>query len=157
MFLSHCHVFPVLSPVRFIFLDVAVMTRYNSPCQTHQDAWFAGMSMSSVSLKTQTTEMAQWPCGAECAVCMYPHVCLVLWPCIKPLAHACCAHVPLQLCGCEFVGAFASAQPNKSTQVKCFCHDIYIYITGCSVELQACFGWLLLCGIGQDLWICVGL
>lgn len=76
-------------PLRFIYVDVAVMTHYNSSCQMHQDARFARMSMSSVSLKPQTTEMAQWPCGAECSVCMCSYVCMVLWLCIEPLACSC--------------------------------------------------------------------
>lgn len=126
-FLSYCHVFPVPSPLRFIYVDVAVMTHYNFPCQRHQDGWFAGISMSSVSLKPQ--QQLKWHTGLVEQKAVL--VCVCVFTCVHgfmTVYQACgawmFAHVPLWRCGWALVGsdcAFALAQSNQTNQDKYFC------------------------------------
>lgn len=123
MWQHFCHIvmyFLRRPPLRFIYVDEAVMTHYNSPCQTHQDAWFAGMSMSSVSLKPQQQQL-KWHNGLveQNAVCVRACVmCVCGFMTVYQASGAWMfAHVPLSLCG----WAFALAQSNKSIQDKYFC------------------------------------
>lgn len=129
-FLSYCSCFTAIFyavPLRIIFVVMAVMTHYNSSCQLHQDAWFTGMSMSSVSLEPQATEMAQWPCGAvHNAVCALACVrmcvrfsCL----CVSSLWHTSVrACAPLGLCVgvCFSLVATVFALAQSNLKVKYF-------------------------------------
>lgn len=130
-FLSYCHVFPVPSPLRFIYVAVAVMTHYNFPCQRHQDGWFAGISMSSVSLKPQ--QQLKWHTGlveqkavlVRACVHVCSRVCMVLWLCIKPVAHEC-----LHMCLYGGVGEHlsgATVHLHWLNQIKPTKTNIFVY------------------------------
>lgn len=102
------------------------MTRHNSSCQHHQDAWFTGMPMSSVSLEPQATVMAQWPCGAEwnaacalecfCAVYSCTHQVVGVWMLLqnknKKSIMAICVHILVVAAVCVFV--LALSNPSQS-------------------------------------------
>lgn len=151
-----CHIalllqlFASLSPRGIIYVDMAVMTHYNSSCQQQQDAWFTGMSMSSVSLEPQATLMAQWPCGSvweKWCVCAHLRVCFYL--CLgTSVPQNVSTNAFIVICVCVSVVAIVNQSFSKSNIFR-----------GCSQSLRAAkadWGWHVMYAggkvVGVDLY-----